>query len=46
MHLALIVNSLDAETMGNAFRLGAFALTAGDSVTVFLMGKAVDIASL
>ncbi|HEY3411806.1 MAG TPA: DsrE family protein [Armatimonadota bacterium] len=43
MHLALILNSLNAETMSNAFRLGAFSLASGDAVTVFLMGEAVEI---
>jgi sulfur relay (sulfurtransferase) complex TusBCD TusD component (DsrE family) len=46
MQLAIIINTRDAETMGNALRLGTWALTAGDSVTIFLMGHAVEIASI
>lgn len=46
MQLAIIINTNDAETMGNAFRLGAFSLASGDAVTVFLMGHAVEIASV
>ncbi len=46
MKLALIVSTNDPETVFNAFRLGVFSLATGDSVTAFLLGAAVEIASL
>jgi sulfur relay (sulfurtransferase) complex TusBCD TusD component (DsrE family) len=46
MQLAIVINTNDAETMGNAFRLGAFSLSTGDIVSIFLMGHAVEIASI
>lgn len=46
MRLTIIVNTNDAETVGNAFRLGAFSLHAEDAVTVFLFGLGVEIAAL
>jgi uncharacterized protein involved in oxidation of intracellular sulfur len=46
MQLTIIINTNDAETVGNAFRLGAFSLHAGDAVTVFLFGHGVEIAGI
>lgn len=43
MKLAIVVASGDTEVIANAFRLGSFALSAGDDVTVFLMNGAVEI---
>mgnify|MGYP001611792215 FL=1 len=42
MKLGIVVYSTDAETLWNAFRLGMFALTQGDSVKAFLLGKGVE----
>lgn len=42
MKLGIVIYSTDAETVWNAFRLGVFALKAGDSVRVFLLASGVD----
>ena len=42
MKLGIVIYSTDAETVWNAFRLGMFALKAGDSVKVFLLASGVD----
>ncbi|TAN36341.1 MAG: sulfur reduction protein DsrE [Verrucomicrobia bacterium] len=44
--MGIIIYSTDAETIWNAFRLGNFALKAGDQVSVFLLAKGVECASL
>jgi uncharacterized protein involved in oxidation of intracellular sulfur len=44
--LGIIIYSTDAETIWNAFRLGNFALKAGDQVKVFLLAKGVECESL
>lgn len=46
MKLGIIIYSSDAETVWNAFRLGVFALKAGDAVSVFLLAKGVECESL
>ena len=46
MKLGIIIYSTDAETVWNAFRLGVFALKAGDSVNVFLLASGVECESL
>jgi uncharacterized protein involved in oxidation of intracellular sulfur len=46
MKLALVIYSDDPETVWNAFRLGIFALKAGDSVEVFLLAKGVECESI
>ena len=46
MKLALIVSSNDPETVWNAFRLGVYALKAGDTVAAFLLGKGVEAEQL
>lgn len=46
MKLGMVIYSTDAETVWNAFRLGQFALRQGDAVTVFLLAKGVECASL
>ncbi len=46
MKLGIIITSTDPETVWNAFRLGVFALKAGDAVSVFLMAKGVECESL
>jgi uncharacterized protein involved in oxidation of intracellular sulfur len=46
MKLALILSTNDPETVFNAFRLGVFSLAAGDTVTVFLLGAAVEVESI
>ncbi len=42
MKLALLLYSTDAETLWNGFRLGQFALKAGDKVTAFLLAQGVN----
>jgi peroxiredoxin family protein len=46
MKIGIIVSSNDTETVWNAFRLGNYALTMGDMVKVFLLGKGVESESL
>jgi len=46
MKLGLVMYSNDAETVWNAFRLGVFALTNGDTVHAFLLGKGVECETL
>lgn len=46
MKVGIIISSNDPETVWNAFRLGNFALTQGDNVRVFLLGKGVECESL
>ena len=43
MKLAIIIYSNDAETVWNAFRLANSALGYDDEVTVFLLGKGVEV---
>jgi uncharacterized protein involved in oxidation of intracellular sulfur len=42
MKLGLVTYSTDPEVLWNAFRLGAFALKAGDQVTAFLLARGVE----
>ena len=42
MKLGLVIYSTDAEALWNAFRLGVFALKAGDEVKTFLLAKGVE----
>lgn len=46
MKLGIIISSNDPETVWNAFRLGNFALTQGDQVRVFLLGRGVECEGL
>ncbi|MBS0425098.1 MAG: DsrE family protein [Proteobacteria bacterium] len=46
MKLAIIIYSNDPETVWNAFRLGIFSHKQGDTVSVFLLGKGVEVESL
>ncbi|MEA3281298.1 MAG: DsrE family protein [Euryarchaeota archaeon] len=46
MKIGIIIYSNDSETVWNAFRFGNFALTEGDSVKAFLLGKGVECESL
>lgn len=46
MKLGIVIYSTDDETVWNAFRLGNFALKAGDQVKVFLLSKGVECESL
>lgn len=43
MKLLVTLSTAEPETAFNAFRLAVFAGKKGDSVTVFLVGKGVDI---
>lgn len=45
MKLGLVIYSTDAETLWNAFRLGVFALKAGDQVKAFLFARGVECES-
>ena len=42
MKLGMVIYSTDAEAVWNAFRLGVFALKAGDKVKAFLLAKGVE----
>ncbi len=46
MKLGIVIYSNDTETVWNAFRVGAFSCKAGDSVSVFLLGKGVEAESI
>ncbi|MBN2453691.1 MAG: DsrE family protein [Candidatus Omnitrophica bacterium] len=46
MKLGVIIYSNDAESVWNAFRLGAFSLKQKDTVKVFLLGKGVECESI
>ena len=46
MKVGIVIYSNESETVWNAFRVGNFALTEGDEVTVFLLGKGVECESL
>ena len=46
MKLGIVIYSTDAETVWNAFRLGVFALKAGDEVKVFLLASGVECEAL
>ena len=45
MKLGLVIYATDAETLWNCFRLGVFALKAGDKVKAFLFAKGVECES-
>jgi uncharacterized protein involved in oxidation of intracellular sulfur len=42
MKLGLVIYSTDAEAIWNGFRLGVFALKAGDQAKAFLLAKGVE----
>jgi sulfur relay (sulfurtransferase) complex TusBCD TusD component (DsrE family) len=46
VRVGIIIYANDSETVWNAFRFGNFALSAGDEVQVFLLGKGVECESL
>jgi uncharacterized protein involved in oxidation of intracellular sulfur len=46
MKLGVVVYSNDSESVWNAFRFGNFALSEGDEVHVFLLGKGVESESI
>ncbi len=46
MKVGIVIYSEESETVWNAFRVGNFALTEGDEVKVFLLGKGVECESL
>jgi len=46
MKIGIIIYSDDPETVWNAFRFGNFALSEGDEVRAFLLGKGVECTSL
>lgn len=46
MRLGIMICSNDPETVWNAFRLGVFSRKQGDTVSVFLLGKGVEAASI
>lgn len=43
MKMLVTLSTADPETAFNAFRLASFARTKGDVVSVFLIGKGVDV---
>ena len=44
--IGIIIYSSDAETLWNAFRFANYSKTQGDTVSVFLLGKGVELDSL
>lgn len=44
--IGIVVYSNDGETVWNALRLANYSVSAGDTVSVFLLGKGVDLDSL
>ncbi len=46
MKLGVILSSNDPETAFNALRLANFAVSQGDQVAVFLLGKGVEMAQM
>ncbi|HEY3268232.1 MAG TPA: DsrE family protein [Armatimonadota bacterium] len=46
MKLLLVISANDPENLYNALRLASFSQGAGDTVSVFLMGAGVEIASV
>lgn len=46
MKLGIVICTNDPETAWNAFRLGVFSRRQGDAVSVFLLGKGVEVESL
>ncbi|MFB6133161.1 MAG: DsrE family protein [Halanaeroarchaeum sp.] len=42
MHLGIVLNTAEPETVWNAFRLGITALEEGHDVTTFLLGDGVE----
>ncbi|MBI2861128.1 MAG: DsrE family protein [Chloroflexi bacterium] len=46
MKMGVVIYSGDAEMVWNALRFANFALAQGDQVSVFLLGKGVEIESL
>ena len=46
MKLGIVIYSNDPETVWNAFRFGNFALSMGNEVKIFLLGKGVEFESL
>ncbi len=46
MKLGMILYSNDAETVYQAFRLGIYSLSQGDSVNMFLLAKGVECEDL
>ena len=43
IRLAIVLSQSDPETAFNAFRVAEYSLEAGDDVSVFLLGKGVDL---
>ena len=44
--IGIIIYSNDVETVYNALRLANYSITAGDTVTIFLLGKGVELDTL
>ncbi|HOY30553.1 MAG TPA: DsrE family protein [Bacteroidales bacterium] len=44
--IGMVIYSNDIETVWNALRLANFSLKAGDTVTIFLLGKGVELDTL
>ena len=44
--IGMIISSNDVETIWNALRLANFSKAEGDTVTIFLLGKGVELDSL
>lgn len=46
MKIGVVIYSNDSETVWHAFRYGNFCIAMGDEVTVFLLGKGVEVESV
>ncbi len=46
MKYLLVINSNEVETVWNALRFGSAALSKSHEVSIFLLGSAVDVASI
>lgn len=46
MKLGIVIYSDNAENVWNAFRLGVFSLSKGDTVSIFLLAKGVECETL
>jgi len=45
-NMGIVIYSNDVETVWNALRLANFAMEEGDTVSIFLLGKGVELESL
>jgi uncharacterized protein involved in oxidation of intracellular sulfur len=46
LNIGIVISTTDAETVWNALRLANYALEESDTVSIFLLGKGVEIFSI